>query len=176
MNNTHSDRPYPRELRFIKILLWIGLVVAAIYLTIGVLGIFTGTTLWFLDGDIAAAPVFLNLLGYGLLGTLFGIWVIRLISSRESDTPSRIVSLIWWFSILQVGLSVLRNIIMGSILDPNLFVIRQSGLILFFYLYLASFFRFSTPIKEHYGSSAEDSSFAIVNFVGRKLVNILERT
>ena len=173
-----STKPLPRELLFVKILFWIGLVVGAIMLTIGVLGVVTGVTINLLGGGSTQPGWFLGFLGFGLVETFFCVFVIVVMRTDEPNVPDRVVQLVWYLTIITLGISVAKYLVKLDSSDilrflPSSDVALEWLLLVGFYVYVSSVFRFMENVGRYYGRAARASRFDWVNSLGRGLARYL---
>lgn len=143
-------------------------------LLIGFLGAVTGLTINMLGGGAAQPGWFLTLLGFGIVETFFCTFVLVVMRQDEPEVPDRVVKLVWYLTVTTLGISVARFLVKSNPLEA----IRDFGfewlLLIGFYLYVSSVFRFMENVGRYYGRSASPSRFAWVNSVGRGLVRFLQ--
>lgn len=144
-------------------------------LMIGVLGVVTGTAVNMLGGTATEVSWFLRFVAFGLVETLFCAVVLIVMRRGEPDVPDRVVNLIWYLTVTAVGISVARFFLNADSLGVlNEFALEWL-LLICFYIYVSSVFRFMDNVARYYGRPASLSRFDWVNAIGRRLVRYLQR-
>ncbi|MCK5478090.1 MAG: hypothetical protein KAI44_04170 [Methylococcales bacterium] len=170
-----ESRSFPKRLRFTKLILWLGLLLGVLVLVLGVLGTMTGSAISIFGGNSAGLDLWLKLAGYGLVETLVFLRLVTLLPKRAPDVPAKIITYLYWYTFLQLLFSAVRFLLLENAFDLIFTFLEEWILLVFFYLYIVTEFRFQSGVAEYYGSSAPPSKNEWLNNCGRKFVEYMAR-
>ena len=171
----NEAKTFPKKLRFTRFIFWLGLVLGIFILALGILCLVTGSAISILGGNSEGADIWLKLAGYGVLEIVVFVRLVSLLPKQASDVPTKIVKWLYCYTVLQLLFSAVRFFVLENQFDFIFSFLEEWTLLVFFYLYIATVFRFQDGVAEYYGTPGSPSKYDRLNKYGRKFVGYIGR-